>query len=171
MSEQRVSRGPLLRCHGVQECILLVTQRISKYPVLIQRILDNTTGEWPQSQCFYCQFTYLHIEIMKQFYSQINQATTGLCAANMIFTYVAFNSFWQHICGLFTWHLFYVPTWKDHWPFLSCFTVIDNIFKSLCLYCTSLPKACAHSAAAPVWTKVSEAWKSCQSRTVTVNIW
>uniref|UniRef100_A0A672GFY3 Rho guanine nucleotide exchange factor (GEF) 1a n=1 Tax=Salarias fasciatus TaxID=181472 RepID=A0A672GFY3_SALFA len=40
----RVSRGPLLRCHGVQECILLVTQRISKYPVLIQRILDNTTG-------------------------------------------------------------------------------------------------------------------------------
>ncbi|XP_061674302.1 rho guanine nucleotide exchange factor 1a [Syngnathoides biaculeatus] len=39
---RRVSRGPWLRCHGVQECILLVTQRISKYPVLIQRILDNT---------------------------------------------------------------------------------------------------------------------------------
>lgn len=47
VSLQRVSRGPLLRCHGVQECILLVTQRIFKYPVLIQRILDNTTGEWP----------------------------------------------------------------------------------------------------------------------------
>uniref|UniRef100_A0A672ZBE6 Rho guanine nucleotide exchange factor (GEF) 1a n=1 Tax=Sphaeramia orbicularis TaxID=375764 RepID=A0A672ZBE6_9TELE len=41
----RVSRGPLLRCHGVQECILLVTQRIFKYPVLIQRILDNTTDD------------------------------------------------------------------------------------------------------------------------------
>ncbi|XP_059206780.1 rho guanine nucleotide exchange factor 2-like isoform X2 [Centropristis striata] len=40
---RRMSRGPLLRCHGVQECILLVTQRISKYPVLVQRILDNTT--------------------------------------------------------------------------------------------------------------------------------
>ncbi|XP_040909179.1 rho guanine nucleotide exchange factor 1a isoform X2 [Toxotes jaculatrix] len=39
---RRVSRGPLLRCHGVQECILLVTQRISKYPVLVQRILENT---------------------------------------------------------------------------------------------------------------------------------
>ncbi|XP_076013212.1 rho guanine nucleotide exchange factor 2 isoform X2 [Genypterus blacodes] len=39
---RRVSRGPLLRCHGVQECILLVTQRISKYPVLVQRILDNS---------------------------------------------------------------------------------------------------------------------------------
>uniref|UniRef100_A0A3B4WAG7 Rho guanine nucleotide exchange factor (GEF) 2a n=1 Tax=Seriola lalandi dorsalis TaxID=1841481 RepID=A0A3B4WAG7_SERLL len=38
---RRVTRGPLLRCHGVQECILLVTQRISKYPVLIQRILEN----------------------------------------------------------------------------------------------------------------------------------
>ncbi|KAM7383737.1 hypothetical protein PAMA_011206 [Pampus argenteus] len=42
---RRVSRGPWLRCHGVQECILLVTQRISKYPVLIQRILENTTDD------------------------------------------------------------------------------------------------------------------------------
>nr|XP_057902961.1 rho guanine nucleotide exchange factor 1a isoform X3 [Doryrhamphus excisus] len=42
---RRVSRGPWLRCHGVQECILLVTQRISKYPVLIQRILDNTLDD------------------------------------------------------------------------------------------------------------------------------
>ena len=42
---QRASRGPLLRRHGVQEFILLVTQRITKYPVLIQRILDNTKGK------------------------------------------------------------------------------------------------------------------------------
>uniref|UniRef100_A0A673G812 Rho guanine nucleotide exchange factor 2-like n=1 Tax=Sinocyclocheilus rhinocerous TaxID=307959 RepID=A0A673G812_9TELE len=39
---QRVSRRPLLRRHGFQECILLVTQRITKYPVLVQRIYDNT---------------------------------------------------------------------------------------------------------------------------------
>ncbi|TSO05465.1 Rho guanine nucleotide exchange factor 2 [Bagarius yarrelli] len=39
---RRVNRGPLLRRHGFQECILLVTQRITKYPVLVQRILDNT---------------------------------------------------------------------------------------------------------------------------------
>ncbi|KAL0962225.1 hypothetical protein UPYG_G00337310 [Umbra pygmaea] len=39
---RRVCRGHLLRRHGIQECILLVTQRITKYPVLIQRILDNT---------------------------------------------------------------------------------------------------------------------------------
>ncbi|XP_048881256.1 rho guanine nucleotide exchange factor 2-like isoform X4 [Brienomyrus brachyistius] len=41
---RRVSRGPLLRRHGIQECTLLVTQRITKYPVLVQRILDNTKG-------------------------------------------------------------------------------------------------------------------------------
>nr|XP_046254570.1 rho guanine nucleotide exchange factor 2-like isoform X2 [Scatophagus argus] len=41
---RRACRGPLLRRHGVQECILLVTQRLTKYPVLIQRILDHTKG-------------------------------------------------------------------------------------------------------------------------------
>ncbi|XP_066577418.1 rho guanine nucleotide exchange factor 2 isoform X2 [Amia ocellicauda] len=41
---RRVSRGSLLRRHGIQECILLVTQRITKYPVLIDRILHNSTG-------------------------------------------------------------------------------------------------------------------------------
>uniref|UniRef100_A0AAQ5XPK7 Rho guanine nucleotide exchange factor (GEF) 1a n=1 Tax=Amphiprion ocellaris TaxID=80972 RepID=A0AAQ5XPK7_AMPOC len=39
---RRMSRGPLLRCHGVPECILLVTQRISKYPVLIQICLVHS---------------------------------------------------------------------------------------------------------------------------------
>lgn len=35
----------MLKRHGVQECILLVTQRITKYPVLINRILQNSHGE------------------------------------------------------------------------------------------------------------------------------
>jgi len=35
----------VLKRHGVQECILLVTQRITKYPVLISRILQHTHGE------------------------------------------------------------------------------------------------------------------------------
>uniref|UniRef100_A0AAQ6IBI4 Rho/Rac guanine nucleotide exchange factor 2 n=1 Tax=Anabas testudineus TaxID=64144 RepID=A0AAQ6IBI4_ANATE len=47
---RRVCRGPLLRRHGVQECILLVTQRITKYPVLIKRILDNTKGSEEEAQ-------------------------------------------------------------------------------------------------------------------------
>lgn len=28
----------------MQECILLVTQRLTKYPVLVERILQNTAG-------------------------------------------------------------------------------------------------------------------------------
>lgn len=33
-----------MRRLGVTECILLVTQRITKYPVLVERILHNTEG-------------------------------------------------------------------------------------------------------------------------------
>ncbi|XP_067094802.1 rho guanine nucleotide exchange factor 2 isoform X1 [Osmerus mordax] len=56
---RRASRGPLLRRHGVQECILLVTQRITKYPVLIQRILDNTKGSEEEAQSISCALTLL----------------------------------------------------------------------------------------------------------------
>ncbi|XP_030042925.1 rho guanine nucleotide exchange factor 2 isoform X1 [Microcaecilia unicolor] len=41
---RRMTRSSVLRRHGVQECILLVTQRITKYPVLIDRILQNSKG-------------------------------------------------------------------------------------------------------------------------------
>lgn len=34
----------LVRRLGIPECILLVTQRITKYPVLLQRILQYTKG-------------------------------------------------------------------------------------------------------------------------------
>uniref|UniRef100_UPI00398F2179 rho guanine nucleotide exchange factor 2-like n=1 Tax=Pristiophorus japonicus TaxID=55135 RepID=UPI00398F2179 len=37
-------RGSVLRRQGIPECILLVTQRITKYPVLLDRILYNTKG-------------------------------------------------------------------------------------------------------------------------------
>lgn len=42
---QKVTRSAVLKRHGVQECILLVTQRITKYPVLISRILQHSHGE------------------------------------------------------------------------------------------------------------------------------
>lgn len=29
----------------MQECILLVTQRITKYPVLVERLIQNTDGK------------------------------------------------------------------------------------------------------------------------------
>ncbi|XP_048369759.1 rho guanine nucleotide exchange factor 2 isoform X3 [Sphaerodactylus townsendi] len=41
---RRLTRSTVLRRHGVQECILLVTQRITKYPGLIDRILQNSKG-------------------------------------------------------------------------------------------------------------------------------
>ncbi|KAJ8374612.1 hypothetical protein SKAU_G00051920 [Synaphobranchus kaupii] len=39
---RRISNLSIVRRLGVPECILLVTQRITKYPVLVERILQNT---------------------------------------------------------------------------------------------------------------------------------
>uniref|UniRef100_A0A3Q3EHV6 Rho/rac guanine nucleotide exchange factor (GEF) 18b n=1 Tax=Labrus bergylta TaxID=56723 RepID=A0A3Q3EHV6_9LABR len=39
---RRINNLPIVRRLGVTECILLVTQRITKYPVLVERILHNT---------------------------------------------------------------------------------------------------------------------------------
>ncbi|XP_016351133.1 rho guanine nucleotide exchange factor 18-like isoform X2 [Sinocyclocheilus anshuiensis] len=39
---RKISNLPIVRRLGVPECILLVTQRITKYPVLLERILHNT---------------------------------------------------------------------------------------------------------------------------------
>ncbi|XP_037738787.1 rho guanine nucleotide exchange factor 2 isoform X2 [Chelonia mydas] len=47
---RRLTRSSVLRRHGVQECILLVTQRITKYPVLIDRILQNSKGNEADQQ-------------------------------------------------------------------------------------------------------------------------
>uniref|UniRef100_A0A8C8RIY8 Rho guanine nucleotide exchange factor 2 n=1 Tax=Pelusios castaneus TaxID=367368 RepID=A0A8C8RIY8_9SAUR len=41
---RKLTRPSVLRRHGVPECILLVTQRITKYPVLINCILQNSKG-------------------------------------------------------------------------------------------------------------------------------
>ncbi|NXT26833.1 ARHGI factor, partial [Syrrhaptes paradoxus] len=39
---KKISNYSIVRRLGVQECILLVTQRITKYPVLVERIIQNT---------------------------------------------------------------------------------------------------------------------------------
>lgn len=41
---QKIKNLSIVRRLGVTECILLVTQRITKYPVLVERILQNTKG-------------------------------------------------------------------------------------------------------------------------------
>ncbi|XP_046277954.1 rho guanine nucleotide exchange factor 2 isoform X6 [Marmota monax] len=47
---RKVTRSAVLKRHGVQECILLVTQRITKYPVLINRILQHSHGAEEERQ-------------------------------------------------------------------------------------------------------------------------
>nr|KAF6479084.1 Rho/Rac guanine nucleotide exchange factor 18 [Molossus molossus] len=39
---KKISNFSIVRRLGIQECILLVTQRITKYPVLVERIIQNT---------------------------------------------------------------------------------------------------------------------------------
>ncbi|XP_071434082.1 rho guanine nucleotide exchange factor 18 isoform X1 [Pithys albifrons albifrons] len=39
---KKIGNCPIVRRLGVQECILLVTQRITKYPVLVERVIQNT---------------------------------------------------------------------------------------------------------------------------------
>uniref|UniRef100_A0A4W6FLY6 Rho/Rac guanine nucleotide exchange factor 18 n=1 Tax=Lates calcarifer TaxID=8187 RepID=A0A4W6FLY6_LATCA len=41
---RKINNLSIVRRLGVTECILLVTQRITKYPVLVERILHNTEG-------------------------------------------------------------------------------------------------------------------------------
>ncbi|XP_048352620.1 rho guanine nucleotide exchange factor 18 [Sphaerodactylus townsendi] len=46
---QKISNSSIVRRLGIQECNLLVTQRIMKYPVLVERIIQNTeagTEDW-----------------------------------------------------------------------------------------------------------------------------
>ncbi|XP_008302709.1 rho guanine nucleotide exchange factor 2 isoform X1 [Stegastes partitus] len=70
---RRVCRGPLLRRHGIQECILLVTQRITKYPVLIKRILDNTKGNEEEAQAL-----SQALSLLKELISSVDQEVLEL---------------------------------------------------------------------------------------------
>lgn len=45
VSVQLRNSNLLARRRGIPECILLVTQRITKYPVLVERILQYSKGE------------------------------------------------------------------------------------------------------------------------------
>ncbi|NWI44528.1 ARHGI factor, partial [Picathartes gymnocephalus] len=48
---KKIGNCSIVRRLGVQECILLVTQRITKYPVLVERIIQNTeagTGDYEE---------------------------------------------------------------------------------------------------------------------------
>lgn len=57
-SPQKINNLPIVRRLGVTECILLVTQRITKYPVLVERILNNTEG--PRTTSSQPSFEIIH---------------------------------------------------------------------------------------------------------------
>lgn len=42
---RKIGQLPLVRRLGISECFLLVTQRITKYPVLVERIIQNTEAD------------------------------------------------------------------------------------------------------------------------------
>lgn len=42
---RKIGQLPLVRRLGIPECFLLVTQRITKYPVLLERIIQNTEAD------------------------------------------------------------------------------------------------------------------------------
>ncbi|KAH0515204.1 Rho guanine nucleotide exchange factor 2 [Microtus ochrogaster] len=65
---RKVTRSAVLKRHGVQECILLVTQRITKYPVLINRILQHSHGIEEE-----CQDLTAALGLVKELLSNVDQ--------------------------------------------------------------------------------------------------
>ncbi|XP_018428274.1 PREDICTED: rho guanine nucleotide exchange factor 2 [Nanorana parkeri] len=65
---RKMTRSQLLRRHGVPECILLVTQRITKYPVLMDRILQNSKGDEEEYQDLAASLT-----LVKELITSIDQ--------------------------------------------------------------------------------------------------
>uniref|UniRef100_A0A3Q0RGC4 DH domain-containing protein n=1 Tax=Amphilophus citrinellus TaxID=61819 RepID=A0A3Q0RGC4_AMPCI len=69
---KKTMSSSVVRRLSIPECILLVTQRITKYPVLIQRILQHTRGksEDPQQRVFHsARVRHIHqcVKVIKEF--------------------------------------------------------------------------------------------------------
>ncbi|XP_041658257.1 rho guanine nucleotide exchange factor 18a [Cheilinus undulatus] len=47
---RKIGQLPLVRRLGIPECFLLVTQRITKYPILVERIIQNTEEDTEEHQ-------------------------------------------------------------------------------------------------------------------------
>jgi len=83
MMFQKCSRNALCKRLGIPECILLVTQRVTKYPLLIQPIIKTTRGIWQHTALLICltkntfitvfavfckKFTVVIVAIVKKYY-------------------------------------------------------------------------------------------------------
>ncbi|KAE8636013.1 hypothetical protein XENTR_v10002813 [Xenopus tropicalis] len=70
------NRNLLARRRGIPECILLVTQRITKYPVLVERILKYTT-EGTEEHTDLCKALVLMKELLAAVDLQVNKFEKG----------------------------------------------------------------------------------------------
>ncbi|MEQ2205483.1 hypothetical protein XENOCAPTIV_000188, partial [Xenoophorus captivus] len=63
----KIDQLPLVRRLTIPECFLLVTQRITKYPILLERIIQNTDADTDE----YKHLEYA-LELIKHTISQVN---------------------------------------------------------------------------------------------------
>ncbi|XP_070701663.1 rho guanine nucleotide exchange factor 18a [Pempheris klunzingeri] len=64
---RKIGQLPLVRRLGIPECFLLVTQRITKYPVLVDRIIQNTEADTDEYKSL-----VQALVLMKDTISQVN---------------------------------------------------------------------------------------------------
>ncbi|KAI3371769.1 hypothetical protein L3Q82_024322 [Scortum barcoo] len=69
---KRIMSSSIVRRLGIPECILLVTQRITKYPVLIQRILQHTKDSEEDHSCV-CEALRCVKELITAVDSKVNE--------------------------------------------------------------------------------------------------
>ncbi|XP_020490917.2 rho guanine nucleotide exchange factor 18a isoform X1 [Labrus bergylta] len=64
---RKIGQLPLVRRLGIPECFLLVTQRITKYPILVDRIIQNTEADTEEHQSL-----VQALALIKETISQVN---------------------------------------------------------------------------------------------------
>ncbi|KAM6989319.1 rho guanine nucleotide exchange factor 18a [Tautogolabrus adspersus] len=64
---RKIGQLPLVRRLGIPECFLLVTQRITKYPILVDRIIQNTEDDTEEHQSL-----VQALALIKETISQVN---------------------------------------------------------------------------------------------------
>ncbi|KAM4038030.1 A-kinase anchor protein 13 isoform 2-T2 [Anomaloglossus baeobatrachus] len=64
---KKKSSSPLVRRMGIPECLLLVTQRITKYPIILERILHYTDENEVEHQSVTCGLT-----LVKEVLNEVN---------------------------------------------------------------------------------------------------
>ncbi|XP_062337135.1 rho guanine nucleotide exchange factor 18-like isoform X1 [Osmerus eperlanus] len=73
---RKISQLPIVRRRGIPECILLVTQRITKYPVLVERIIQYTEADTEEHESL-VQALGLIKDTISQVDSQVHEYETA----------------------------------------------------------------------------------------------